>query len=159
MTSNAELWCFSDVRLNKRLHKHWSCRWFDIGWYSFDQFDEGTTPQPYKIIKNYAHVASVNEMLLNCFKIGAMGLILTKLRTVMRCYRRLSDYGYVHYRQKLWNIFHFSGFLHFCGSWRVFLCLKYIPTGRYYFFGSLFPVNSKMNGKVRKLWIWHFFVY
>ena len=35
--------------------------------------------------------------------------------------------------------------------------LKYIPTSRYYVLGRLFPVNSKINSKVRKLWYWSFF--
>ena len=66
MTSGAELWCFSDERLNQRLHKQWSCRWFDTRWRPCDQYDEGTTTKQFKIIKLYAHVASVNELLLNC---------------------------------------------------------------------------------------------
>ena len=31
----------------------------------------------------------------------------------------------IHYRQKIWNIFYFSDFLHSCGVCRVFLYLKY----------------------------------
>ena len=31
---------------------------------------------------------------------------------------------YIHYRQKIWNIFYFSEFLHFCGGCRVFLYFK-----------------------------------
>ena len=43
---------------------------------------------------------------------------------------------FIHYRQKIWNIFYLSHFLHFCGVCRVYLYLKYIPTSRYYFLGS-----------------------
>ena len=45
-------------------------------------------------------------------------------------------YIYIHYRQKIWNIFCFSDFLHFCGWCRVFLYLKYFLPSRYYFWRS-----------------------
>ena len=37
---------------------------------------------------------------------------------------------------KIWNIFYFSDFVHICGVCRVFLYLKYMPTRRYYLWGS-----------------------
>ena len=40
--------------------------------------------------------------------------------------------------------------MHFCGVCMVFLYLKYIPTSRYYFWGSLFALNSKMKSKGSK---------
>ena len=43
---------------------------------------------------------------------------------------------YIHYRQKIWNIFCFSDFSHFYGVCMVFLYLIYFPTSRYYFGGS-----------------------
>ena len=48
---------------------------------------------------------------------------------------------------KIWNIFHYSNFLHFCVVCRVFLYLKYIPVSRYYFWGSKLALNRKMKGK------------
>ena len=56
----------------------------------------------------------------------------------------------IHYRQKIWNIFIFSDFLHFCGVCRLFLYLKYIATGIYYFWGSKLAFNSKMKRKGSK---------
>ena len=58
--------------------------------------------------------------------------------------------SYIHYRQKIWNIFCFSDFLHICGVCRVFLSLKYIHTSRYYFLGSELAFNSKMKRKGSK---------
>ena len=60
------------------------------------------------------------------------------------------EWNFLHYRQKIWNIFYFSDFLHFCGVCMAFLYLKYIPTSRYYFWGSLFALNSKMKSKGSK---------
>ena len=49
----------------------------------------------------------------------------------------------IHYRQKIWNIFYFIDFLHFCGVCRVFLYLKYILTSRYYFWGVNLHLTAK----------------
>ena len=57
---------------------------------------------------------------------------------------------YIHYRQKIWNIFGFSDFSQFCGVCIVFLYLKYIPTSRYYFGGSSLALNNKMKSKGSK---------
>ena len=54
---------------------------------------------------------------------------------------------FIHYRQKLWNIFHFGDFLHFCGAWRVFLSLKCIPKSRYYFLGDNGQLTAKWTAK------------
>ena len=46
--------------------------------------------------------------------------------------------------------FYSSDFLHLCGVRRVFLYLKYIPTSRYYFWGSKLALNNKMKRKGSK---------
>ena len=51
----------------------------------------------------------------------------------------------IHYRQKIWNIFYVSDFLHFCAVYRAFLYSRYISTSKYYFWGSWFALNSKMK--------------
>ena len=50
---------------------------------------------------------------------------------------------HMHYRQKIWNIFYLCDFVHICGVWRVFLYLKYIPTGRYYPLGELISTKQQ----------------
>ena len=50
---------------------------------------------------------------------------------------------------KIWNIFHFSDFLAFCGVFRVIPYLIYIPTSRYYFGGVNSHSIGKMNRKQR----------
>ena len=64
---------------------------------------------------------------------------------------------YIHYRQKIWNIFYFTDFLHFCGVCRLFLYLKYISTRKYYFGGSQFALNSNMKRNGSKTIISVFF--
>ena len=52
---------------------------------------------------------------------------------------------------KIWNIFLFSDFFfHFCGVCRLVMYLKYIATGRYYFWGSKLAFNRKMKRKGSK---------
>ena len=63
----------------------------------------------------------------------------------------------IHYRQKIWNIFYFSDFMHFCGVCRVFLYLKYFLTSRRYFWRSWLALNYKMNRKGSKTIISVFF--
>ena len=59
--------------------------------------------------------------------------------------------------KKICNIFCIIDFLHFCGLCRVFLYLRYIPTSRYYFWGSWLALNSKMMRKGSKTIISVFF--
>ena len=66
-------------------------------------------------------------------------------------------FSLLHYRQKIWNIFYFSDFLHFCGVCRAFLYLRYISTSKYYFWGSWFALNSKMKHDGSKIIISVFF--
>ena len=65
-------------------------------------------------------------------------------------YLHVNIYILIHYRQKIWNIFYFSDFLHFCGMCRVFLYLKYIPPNRYYFWGANKHLAAKGSAKVQK---------
>ena len=64
----------------------------------------------------------------------------------------------VHYRQKIWNIFHFIEFFIFCGACRAFPYLIYIPTSIYNFGGVISHSIAKWTAKVQKQLFWYFFL-
>ena len=64
---------------------------------------------------------------------------------------------YIHYRQKIWNNFHLSDFLVFCGVCRVFLYLIYIPRSRYYFGEVNLHSIAEWTAKVQKQLFLSFF--
>ena len=63
----------------------------------------------------------------------------------------------IHYRQKIWNIFHFSDFVVFCEVCWVYLYLIDIPTNRYNFWGVNSHSLTKWTAKVQKQLFWSFF--
>ena len=52
----------------------------------------------------------------------------------------------VHHQQKLWNIFHFSDFLHHCGAWRVFLWHTFLRAN-ITFWGANSQLTAKWKAK------------
>ena len=87
---------------------------------------------------------------------------MKKVRTVARGENKAIfetwNYGkQLHYRQKIWNNFHFTDFFVFCGVSRVYFYLIYIPTSRYYFWGVYSHSIAKLIAKVQKQLFWAFF--